>query len=910
MAERAADEAAPGADAADERRAWQRALLDESPLAIAMAEGGLTTYGNAGYLKLFGYQRLEELLGRPLVEQIAPESRAAVLDRIERRKRGEAVPPSIEVIALRKDGGRFVDLITSKILQLPTGTSVFAFHEDITARRQAEEALRAREARLLTLAASLPIFLMELSTDGTIQFINRVLPHLTVEQVLGRSWLDWVPPESHPRARVAIAQVLETGQTRSFETPGEGPGGKPSWYLTRLSPMLREGVLAGVTLITDDITERREAQVALQASEARYRALIEQAPVPIGIHRRGVPTYANPAFLRLHGLRSIDDLGPLGLLALVAPESWALVLEQVRLRAAGLPNEQEYEYLGLRLDGTTFPCAIHVVPVELEDGPASLAFHQDLTSVRRATEALRASEERFRALLEQSAEGVLVLDEEGVITEWNLAMARITGVPGEAARGRSGWDLMLELAVPGDGGPERLELLRRATQVGPQGEEPAHAQRAEVSIRRLDGEVRRVQQTAFTLRLGGKPALGVLSQDITERKQAEEAREQAERQLHQTQKMEALGTLSGGIAHDFNNLLSVVLVDSEALCERLPEGDERRELAEEIFSSGLRARELVRRILTFARRQEPARRPERLEAVAAEALELLHASLAPNVAIQLDAAPGTPTALIDANQLHQVVTNLATNAAHAMGDAGGVLRVELSAAHLTPEECAGRPELRPGHFARLTVRDSGSGMTPATLKRIFEPFFTTKPLGQGTGLGLSIVHGIVARHDGFISVESSPGVGSAFHLHFPAYEGPAASVAQLESPMPAVPSELRVLLVDDEELVLRASGRMLSKKGLSVTSFSSPKAALAAFTADPAAFDAALLDLAMPEMSGLELATLLTSVRPGFPVLLASGNASAVGPEQARAAGIKEIVGKPYDAKTLLDAVERATRGG
>jgi CheY-like chemotaxis protein len=244
-----------------------------------------------------------------------------------------------------------------------------------------------------------------------------------------------------------------------------------------------------------------------------------------------------------------------------------------------------------------------------------------------------------------------------------------------------------------------------------------------------------------------------------------------------------------------------------------------------------------------------------------------------------------------------------------MGAAAGTLRVEIGPAVFSPEECSQRPQLRPGRFARLSVRDTGSGMAPGTLARIFEPFFTTKPLGQGTGLGLAIVHGIVASHEGFITVESRPGEGTAFHLHFPAHEAPAGSVPQQqESTMSTVPSALRVLLVDDEELVLRASGRMLSKKGLLVTPLSSPKAALELFANDPAAFDAALVDLAMPEMSGVELATRLTALRPGFPVLLASGNASALGPEQARRAGIREIVGKPYDAKTLLDAVERATK--
>jgi PAS domain S-box-containing protein len=627
----------------------------------------------------------------------------------------------------------------------------------------------AEVERLRSLLASLPIFVIELSLEGRVVFVNRVLPDLRREQVIGSDWLEWVPEPFRPEARRRFERLLSTRAPQEFETQGHGPGGRQVWYLTRLSPNFSpDGALSSIGLITDDIDARKQAALLLAESEERFRALIEQAPMPIGIHRKGASVYANRAFLSLYGLASVQGVDLLGL---VAPESRAAVQERIRRRIAGLPAETEYEYLGLRADGSTFPCSVKVVPAQLSDGPATLVFHTDLT----------------------------------------------------------------------------------------------------------------------------------------ERRDAEEARRQAELQLHQAQKLEALGTLSGGIAHDFNNLLAVVLVDAEALLEQLPQGDERL-LAQEIHASAERARELVRSILTFARKQEPARSPAQLELVVAGALKLIHAPLSPRVSIQLRAAAGLPEALVDEGQLHQVILNLATNAAHAMGSEGGALEVSLEAVAIGPQEAAARPELRSGRFVRLTVRDSGAGMDEATQKRIFEPFFTTKPVGQGTGLGLSIVHGIVARHEGFITVESRPGQGAAFHLFFPALEGQAApSPQQEESHMSPAPNALRVLLVDDEELVLRASGRMLVKKGLQVTPFASPLQALEAFCAAPADFDCALIDLAMPEMSGLELATRLTAARPGFPVLLASGNASALGPDQARKAGIRDVVGKPYDAKTLLEAVQKAT---
>jgi len=315
---------------------------------------------------------------------------------------------------------------------------------------------------------------------------------------------------------------------------------------------------------------------------------------------------------------------------------------------------------------------------------------------------------------------------------------------------------------------------------------------------------------------------------------------------------------------------------------------------------------MVRRILLFARRQEPSRRIIILQEALPEALQPLRAALPAQVSLEVRIDPATPPTALDATQLYQVVSNLMSNAMHAIGEQGGALSVEAAPAALGASDCVEQPERRPGRYARLTLRDSGAGMTPQTLARIFEPFFTTKSQGQGTGLGLAIVRSIVAAHDGFISVDSAPGQGTAFHIYFPAAAKEQLAAAEAIEPAKPLPSlRLRLLLVDDEELLVRAVTRMLSRRGFEVTAFQRPAEALQLFTAHPDRFDLALVDLAMPEMSGLELSARLIAIRPGFPVLLASGNATGVEPAQAQQAGIRELVAKPYDGNTLLEAVER-----
>ena len=322
------------------------------------------------------------------------------------------------------------------------------------------------------------------------------------------------------------------------------------------------------------------------------------------------------------------------------------------------------------------------------------------------------------------------------------------------------------------------------------------------------------------------------------------------------------------------------------------------------MQAGARATDLVRRILMFSRQQEPQRSPMTLRTVVEEALKLLRATLPAMVEIETRFAPDAPEVLADATQIHQVVMNLGTNAAHAMGQAGGRLTVRLDPITVEPGAAAVPPELRPGRYVVLSVSDTGCGMDAATCERIFEPFFTTKPVGEGTGLGLSVVHGIVKSHDGAIAVDSQPGAGTTFHLYFPAADHRATPRAAPKAPDVRGQGE-HVLYVDDEEALVYMTSRLLERAGYRVTGFTDARRALEEFRASSAAFDAVVTDLAMPGLSGLALAAEIRQSRPDVPLVFTSGYVRPEEVEPLRQFAHAAIVLKPDLVTGLAPALHR-----
>ena len=334
--------------------------------------------------------------------------------------------------------------------------------------------------------------------------------------------------------------------------------------------------------------------------------------------------------------------------------------------------------------------------------------------------------------------------------------------------------------------------------------------------------------------------------------------------------MESLGTLAGGIAHDFNNILNGTFGFIDLARLELPADHPVHPWLDRIAASSQRARELVRQILTFSRKTEGARTPQCLDLVVAEALRLLRSTLPAMVELESRLAADAPTVRADATQIHQVILNLCTNAAQALPVRGGRITVELTAVTVTPEQAATLADFRAGPAVRLTVTDNGSGMDAATLDHIFEPFFTTKETGAGTGLGLAVVHGIVKSHEAAITVQTAVGAGSTFAIFFPA-------VAPEPAPPPPPPTEIprghgeRVLVVDDDAVSGFVIEKLVESLGYAVTRCTRPEEALARFAAAPSSYDLVVSDLAMPGMNGEELIGHLAEIRPGLPIVVASG---------------------------------------
>ncbi len=395
--------------------------------------------------------------------------------------------------------------------------------------------------------------------------------------------------------------------------------------------------------------------------------------------------------------------------------------------------------------------------------------------------------------------------------------------------------------------------------------------------------------------------------DVTARIQADETSRAFEHSLRHRQKMEMVGTLAGGIAHDFNNIIAPILGYAElALLGLAPDHPVLADV-EQIRRAARRARELVEQILVFSRRSDQAKTPVRMRRLVNEALQLVHSMVPANVDVQMDVEVKDDLVVANAVQIHQVVMNIAINAIHAMRNSGGTLHVGLTCTEFE-RPAASERGLSPGPYLMLTVTDHGEGMDEATRARVFEPFFTTRRASGGSGLGLSVVHGIVHSHGGIVEVKSSPGRGSTFVVYLP-----AATMAALEQAVeePAQPTRGhgRVLVVDDEPLIVSLLHRLLETFGFHVTGFTSADLALVHFRREPDAFDAIVTDRAMPRMSGLDLARAVHQIRPSLPIILVTGFLEAEGREEVDPV-FAGVLTKPFDAASAVRMVQDSVRRG
>jgi PAS domain S-box-containing protein len=510
----------------------------------------------------------------------------------------------------------------------------------------------------------------------------------------------------------------------------------------------------------------------------------------------------------------------------------------------------------------------------------------ELYEYRRAQDSLRDTEQRLRAVVEHAPIVVFSTDRDGIFTLSEGRGLESLGLkPGQVV-GMSAFEVYKDF-------PQIADNLRQCLEGKPVNEVVRVGELVYESLyiprRAESGEVIGVSGVAW---------------EVTQRVRAEEAARTLEAQLLQAQKMETIGTLAGGIAHDFNNILSPILGYAEIALSQLSADHAVRDDIDQVLKAARRARELVEQILIFSRRGDEVKRPLQLHLVILEALKLIRSSLPSSIEISQRIETRNDTVLADPAQMHQVIMNLCTNAAHAMRSGGGVLRVELARETVDAAAAEKISDLNPGCYVVLTVRDQGEGMDEATRQRVFEPFFTTKKPGEGTGLGLSVVHGIVHSHGGAITVESRVGEGATFRAYFPSAAG-AESVPKPDEATDSAPAGEHILVVDDEPDIAAMLTRMLEARGYRVSAFTSGPEAMAAFRRSPEAFDAVISDQTMPRLGGVELAREVHARRADLPVILTTGYRDRVRSEEFK----REIAGvatKPFDAATLIRTLREA----
>jgi PAS domain S-box-containing protein len=521
-------------------------------------------------------------------------------------------------------------------------------------------------------------------------------------------------------------------------------------------------------------------------------------------------------------------------------------------------------------------------------------------AIRRKTEEALAKEREFiKAVLENIQSGIVACDADGTLTLFNRAMREMHGpslepVPFEQIAEK--YNLFQ---------PDGKTLLRKEELPLYRALQGERVQDAEVRIVPNTGPARIVVCSGQPILDGQGKKLGavVATHDITERRKAEEETRQLENQLRQAQKLEAIGTLAGGIAHDFNNILGAIIGYAELAHEDIPATSRSRKHLQEVLKAGHRAKELVYQILAFSRQTVPERKPVAIGLIVKEALKLLRATLPSTIQIRTEIKTRSDRAVADPVQIHQVLMNLCTNAAHAMREKGGTLTVQLNELAVTTAQGDSATKLAAGQYLHLVVADTGHGMDKAIQDRIFDPFFTTKPLGEGTGLGLSVVHGIVTSHAGQISVKSEVGVGTTFEILLPQ----AANVVELQpnSTVPVAGGTERVLLVDDEEPLANLLRERLERYGYKVVAQTDSPSALELFAAAPSAFDVVITDHTMPRLTGLDLAKQIRRARPEIPIFICTGYSENVKQEEAEAIGFCEVVLKPVDLQVLNAAIRR-----
>lgn len=768
-------------------------------------------------------------------------------------------------------------------------------NEAIKRRRHSDELMNESEASLNALMNATIETAVFVDLEGRILAINEITAKgfgKSVDELIGAVLFDNFPADLALSRKAKHEEVILSGKPLRFTDERAG-----RIYDNTVYPVFDDkGDIRALAIYAGDITERNRAYEELRESEEQFRGVVENIPgtvyrclndthwtmLFVSEEIENLTGYPASHFLK-NEIRTYTSI--------IHPDDRQVVYEKVQKAISkGMPFTLEYRIIDAEGD-------VHWVyerglgvggkdnEVEYLDGVII-----DITERIRVEKELQ----KLASVVRHSTDLVNLATLEGKMIFLNEAGCEMLGIDPKNVEQTH----ILEVI------PDHLHDLVQRELLPTLMENQTW--KGDLQYRNLKtNKLTDVHAVTFTIQdpNTSKPLyLANVSQDITERKRAEEEKEKLEKQLQQVQKREAIGTLAGGIAHDFNNILASIFGYTDLAKIKLEQGENIERYLDEVLNAAFRARDLVKHILAFSRQTEIERSPIVIHPLIKESLTFLKASLPSTIEIRSDLSASDSTIIADPTQVHQIILNLCTNAAYAMKEKGGVLELRLEEMKIEDERTVQYKDLKEGKYIRLIVSDTGYGIPEEMIDKIYDPFFTTKERGEGTGMGLSVVHGILEDMRGAVSVYSEIGKGTTFEVLIPIYEGEVSDFGIAQDSLKE--GKGTILFVDDEESILDSGGGILKRLGYEVFTTTSPIKALEIFTAGPDDFDLVLTDMTMPQMTGIELSENLIKIRSDIPIILCSGFSAAVTPEKLRDVGISETVMKPMIASEIASVID------
>jgi PAS domain S-box-containing protein len=633
-------------------------------------------------------------------------------------------------------------------------------------------------------------------------------------------------------------------------------------------------------------SERKKTEKALHEIEQRYHLLIQRSQTGIYIHVSGLLKFVNDRFAEMLGYVPNEMVGR---------QYWDFVhkkdkemVKQISLaRARGEPAPHEYDFRHQSKNGETV--WVHNLPtiIQYHGQTANMGNLVQINDRKEAEKRLRESEAKYRTMMEAFIEPLYICSEDFIIEYMNPAMIRRVG---RDATGEKCYSALHGLDSTCNWCPSNKVM---------------QDDKIEATIRSpLDDRQYRISNMPIENKDGTFSKMTIY-RDVTDYLVAVAEKENAQAQLMQAQKMESIGNLAGGIAHDFNNILAAIIGFTELAMDSAEKDSMISNNLRDIFSAGIRAKDLVGQILAFARQSEEQVKPIRVNKIIGEVLQFMRSSLPATIEIK-KTIDSDSLIMGNKTQLHQIIMNLCTNAAHAMEDKGGVLEVILKDIEID-WGINKRLDLMPGPYIEINVIDTGTGIPPHIVDSIFEPYFTTKKPGEGTGMGLATAHGIVESYCGKIVVKSDPGKGTAFTIYLPVTQ--RREIRSQSEPGQLPTGTEHILLVDDEAMIAKMSSQVLERLGYAVTTRTSSVEALELFKTKPNDFDMVITDMTMPNMTGDKLATELMRIRSNIPIILCTGYSNKITEEIASQIGIRAFAYKPIVKAALAKTIRKVLDG-